>query len=263
MGWLMLALVLLRPAEARATTEDKFDVLQVGTRVYTNVTVTTKAKNYIFILHANGMNSIKTADLSPELLEKLGYENPEKAALAASTNTATAWAKAEVAKIENDKVREVRKQMVEKWEASKASGKPGINGLAAMVPLWFVLTFFGIFILSYLFHSYCSMLICRKAGHEPGVLVWLPIVQMIPMFRAAGMSPMWLIAMLIPGVCFVPIITWCFKIAAARGKSVLTGILLLLPITSFFAFLYLAFSSGSEPEDDDKREPEIMSLQTA
>lgn len=257
-----LALLLMSPAGALAANEETFDVLQVGTRVYTNVTVTTKAKNYIFILHANGMNSIKTSDLSPELLVKLGYDDPEKAEVA-STNSATAWAKAEVAKIESDRIREMRKQIVDKWHASQASGKPAWGNAATLLPTGVLLGILGVLIVSYVFHSYCFMLICRKAGYEPGILVWIPLVQMIPLLRAAGMTPLWLIAFLLPGVSLIAYIVWCFKIAAARGKSVLTGVLLIFPLTAPFAFLYLAFSSGSAPEGDDKREPEIMSLQTA
>ena len=53
--------------------EDKFDVLQIGTQTYSNVTVTTKAKSYIFLIHAAGMTSIKVSQLPPDLQEKLGY----------------------------------------------------------------------------------------------------------------------------------------------------------------------------------------------
>ena len=71
--WLGLAALLMRPLGVVGATEETFDVLQIGTRTYTNVTVTTKAKNYIFILHAAGMASIKVSELPPDLQEKLGY----------------------------------------------------------------------------------------------------------------------------------------------------------------------------------------------
>jgi hypothetical protein len=77
------------------------------------------------------------------------------------------------------------------------------------------------------------------------------------------MSYWWFLALLVPVLNLVPAFLWPFKIANARGKSVWVGILLLLPITNFFAFLYLAFSDGARATDDDEAEPKVMSLQAA
>ena len=263
LGWLTLAAIALRPTCAVAATEETFPLLQIGTHVYKNVTVTSKAKDYIFILYEGGMTSIKTSDLPPDLREKLGYNEAEKAAAAASTNSASAWAKAEVAKLESGKVKDMQKQIVERWKANQASGKPAWGVVATLLPMSMLLTIGGILMVTYLFHCLCFMLICRKAGCEPGVLVWLPIVQLIPLLRAAQMPLAWFVFFLLPGISIIPLIVWCFKIAEARGKSPLTGLLLLLPITGLFAFLYLAFSSGSARKEAEESEPEIMSLQTA
>ena len=59
-----------------------------------------------------------------------------------------------------------------------------------------------------------------------------------------------------PVLNLVPQILWSLKIAKARGKSVWVGVLLLLPVTNLFAFLYLAFSNGAcgrggRPRDQD------------
>ena len=89
------------------------------------------------------------------------------------------------------------------------------------------------------------MLICRKTGNPPGVLVWVPVLQLFPMLRAAGMSGWWFLAYFVPLLNLVPPILWSLKIAKARGKSVWVGVLLLLPVTNLFAFLYLAFSDGA------------------
>jgi hypothetical protein len=56
---------------------------------------------------------------------------------------------------------------------------------------------------------------------------------------------------------------WCFKIAKARGNSAWVGLLLLLPVTGFFAFLYLAFSDGAPAKEEPRRRVEVMSLETA
>ena len=58
-------------------------------------------------------------------------------------------------------------------------------------------------------------------------------------------------------------VLWSFNIAKARGKSVWVGVMLLLPITSLLAFLYLAFSNGATAEEEEEPEPKIMTLQTA
>ena len=111
----------------------------------------------------------------------------------------------------------------------------------------------------YLFYCYCCILICRKAGHPPGVLVWLPLLKLLPMLRAAGMSRWWFLAFFVPVLNLVPAILWCFKIAKARGKSVWIGVLLLFPVTNLFAFLYLAFSDGAADDVDQGPEPKVVS----
>ena len=63
-----------------------------------------------------------------------------------------------------------------------------------------ILAVLGVLLLLYLFHCYCCMLICRKTGKPPGVLVWLPVLQLFPLLRAAGMSAWWFLA------CFVPVL---------------------------------------------------------
>ena len=121
----------------------------------------------------------------------------------------------------------------------------------------------GIALLIYLFHCYCCMLICRKTGNPPGILVWVPVVQLFPLLRAAGMSGWWFLAFLRAGAEYCGPVLWCFNIAKARGKSVWVGVLLLLPVTNLFAFLYLAFSNGASADEDEEPEPKIMTLQAA
>ena len=248
-AWLSLTLNTLGAAE------ENFDVLQTKTAVYTNVTVTTKATNYLFILHSTGMTSLKVADLPLETKQLLGYAPKESAA--ASTNAAAAWAKRELAKINVPQVAALRKQMEQKWHLQPPT-RFDAKELLGSTMLWAVL---GVTLLLYLFHCYCCMLICRKAGHAPGILVWVPALQLIPMLRAAGMSAWWFLAYLVPLLNLVPTIMLPLNIAKARGKSIWVGVLLLLPITSLFAFLYLAFSDGNSAEEDDGSESKMMSLQ--
>jgi hypothetical protein len=97
--------------------------------------------------------------------------------------------------------------------------------------------------LLYLFFCYCSMLICKKTGQEPGVLVWIPIIQTFPLLKAAGMSAWWFLLVPVATIC------WCVKICRARGKSSWLGLFLLLPVTNVFTYLYLAFADGGNEKE--------------
>ena len=134
--------------------------------------------------------------------------------------------------------------------------------MTALVSIKAMLVLAGAMLLIYLFHCYCFMLICQKAGHPPGPLVWIPVVQFLPLLRAAGMSAWWFLAHLLPLLNLVTFVLWSVNIAKARGKSGWVAFFLILPFTSFFAFLYLAFSTGTAAAEEDA-EPEVMSLQAA
>ena len=255
-GPVLAALLMLLPAAAAQGVEERFDVLQIGTQTYSNVTVTTKAKQYIFLLHSGGITSVKVSRLSPDLLEKLGYANP---AATGTTNTAAVWAKREIAKINGLRAKGLEQQLEKKW---RVLAPPKFSAVRLVGP-GLIGAVLGIALLLYLFHCYCCMLICRKAGKPGGVLVWLPVIQLLPLLRAAGMSGWWLLAYGVPLLNIVAQVLWCLHIAKARGKSVWIGVLLLLPVTGLFAFLYLAFSNGRPADEDEEPEPKIMTLQAA
>jgi hypothetical protein len=249
--WLVLA------SGALAAVEEKIAVLQIGTRTYKNVTVTSKAKNYVFIVHDEGMTSLKPAELPLDIQQELGYAPTGEAK--SSTNTAAAWAKREIAKINVPQITELHKELDQ-----KLGGRPA-SALAAMQLLGPTLIFaiLGAALLVYLFFCYCCMLICQKTGNPPGIFVWLPVLKLFPLLRAADMSGWWFLAWFVPVLNVVAPILWCFKIAKARGKTAWIGLFLLLPITNLFAFLYLAFSNGGRTVEDEEAEPQIMTLEAA
>ncbi len=256
--WLVLPVWLAGPLAALAEAVEHYDVLQVGTQTYSNVTVTTKAQSYVFILHSGGMASLKVSALPPELRETLGYAVEQ--APKAKTNTAASWAKTELARI-NPQVKDLEKQLQEKWQDGPAT-RLAAMGLIGSKPNWTVLgVALGLYLLLYLFFCYCCMLICRKTGNPPGPLVWLPVLKVFPMLRAAGMSGWWFLGFFVPVFNLIPAILWPLRIAQARGKSVWIGVLLLLPVTNLFAFLYLAFSNDAGGAEDNESESKVMSLQ--
>jgi hypothetical protein len=255
MIWLALASgALMGPLSAKAS-EEKYDVLQVGTHTYTNVTITTKAKGYVFILHSAGMTNVKISELPPEVQQTLGYA-PLPGAVKVETNSpAAAWAKQTMAKFDSPKLKEMQSNLSKQLPALmlKLPKVPVLSRnmlIAAGAVLFFC----------YLFACYCWMRICKKAGGEPGVLVWLPVLQVFPILSAARMSPLWFVTFLVP---IIPHVVWSIKIARVCGRSGWLSLWLILPITYPLAFLYLAFSGSSEPKIKTKRVVEIMSLEAA
>src|SRR6266403_4767276 len=111
--------LLLRPMISTAAIEQTFEVLRIGTHTYRNVTVTTKSKNYIFIMHSTGMENIKLAEVPPDIRTKLGYSavlEPETAK-GGSTSLST-WAKRTVGKMRLPRVKELE----QRWRANGPAG---------------------------------------------------------------------------------------------------------------------------------------------
>jgi hypothetical protein len=94
----------------------------------------------------------------------------------------------------------------------------------------------------YVFFCFCCKKICEKCGVTPGVLIWIPIVNLIPLLQVAKM-PVWMIILfLIPFVGFIVGIFMWAKICIARGKSGWLVILMFIPIVNLVFVPYLAFS---------------------
>ena len=252
--WLLLVTWLIQPATAEGVVEETFPVLQIGTQVYTNVTVTTKAKNYIFILHAQGMTNIKVADLSPQLQEQFGYLVAKKKQTDA---TVTAWANRQMVKIEGPQIKTLRLQL---QQLLRGNGSNGFSARPSLTPK-VVFTALGILLFCYLFFCYCCSLICEKVGVKPGAMIWLPFLQLFPLLSAAGMSPWWFFACFVPGLNIVAQILWSVKIVRARAKSGWVALFLLLPVINVLAFLYLAFSTHSPEKEEES--VEILTIEAA
>ena len=250
-------LFLLASLSPTLAVEETFPTLQVGSHVYTNVTITTKAKNYIFILHSTGMENIRVADLPEEPRLQLGYV-PE----VTKSQKASNWAKDKMAELHIGEINAAELQDPNKWREASAivfeKARAIDNKLCGAI--------MGGVLLIYLFFCYCCLLICQKAGHEPGLMIWVPFFQMIPLLRAAKMSSWLIIAyvLIVPGL-FTHVV-WCFKIGKARGKSPVTGFIMLIPILGVLPFLYLAFADkvpAPAPAKEDRRTEHLMTLETA
>jgi hypothetical protein len=236
---LVLALFCLVGTPCRGDWEDEpiIPMLKTKTGVYTNVTITSRTAKELCILHAGGIGNVYLEDLTPEAQVLVGYAPPVPAgeAIQALANEQFA-ALMEVVPFELD-------------TTGTGAGTDGVTTIRlspAMIVMLVGLSFIG-----YLLYSCCLMLICRKAGEKPGLLVWVPLLQVFPMLRAAGMSGWWVLGMLVPLLNLVVWILWCFNIVGARGKSAVWAVLLILPFTNLIAFLYLAFSSDDSHDSED------------
>jgi len=257
--------LLIRLGGAEAAAEESFDVLQIGTHSYSNVTVTTKAKTYIFIMHSAGMETIKLADLPEEVQEKLGYIASKPKPKPALTSSATVWAKERLAKLDVPQAQVQWNEWMMKLTGGRSLEDLKKEGQSLLANRrGFVLSVLAGGLGFYLLFCNFCRLICQKTGKEAGGLVWLPVLKIIPLLRAAGMSGWWFLLCLVPVLNLVPGIIWAFKIAKARGKDVAVGILLLIPGLNVFAFLYLALADGggSRSRKHVLRGAPVMTLET-
>ena len=99
-----------------------------------------------------------------------------------------------------------------------------------------------VFVGFYVFTCYCFKLICEKAGESPGALIWIPIVNIIPLLNVAKMPTWYIILFFIPLVnLIVGIIMWV-KVCEARGKPGWLVIMIFIPLVNIAFVPYLAFS---------------------
>jgi hypothetical protein len=234
-----------------AEQELKFPLLKIGTQTLTNATVTTKNKNYIFVLHTGGMTNFKVATLTEEELQTLGFAVATKPQT--PTNSVAAWAKGTIGNLQMERVKALEESVKSRFPSAGRLEMPNPRILYAVG---------AVLLLAYLFFCYCAMLICKKAGAEPGGLIWIPVLQLVPLVRAAGMGPVWILAFIIPVLNLVAQVVWSFKIVKSRGKGVAVAILLLLPVTNLLAFMYLAFSDETRRSHIEPPESRIMTLET-
>ena len=94
----------------------------------------------------------------------------------------------------------------------------------------------------YVFFCFCFKRICEKCGVTPGILIWIPIVNIIPLLEVAKMPAWMIILLLIPFVNLVFLVMLFAKICVARGKSPWLVVLIFIPIANLIFIPHLAFS---------------------
>ena len=246
--YLIIALVCGLGLSAFASGET-FETLVAGKDSFTNVTVLNKTRTDVFISHSQGMTSLKVKDLGLSTQLKLGYqvELPKPKKTEAIMNAV------DVNRLENDpRVQETEAVLAEKFSQAVEQFDKRI-----------FYAFIAAIILCYL--SFCSLCrsIAMKSANAPTQLIpliWLPLLKQIPLLKAAGMGPWWILTNFVPGLFLLTYIIWSIKITQTRGKHIAFGIMLLFPVTNIIAFLYLAMSGSGPAEESGNRN--IITLQS-
>ena len=94
----------------------------------------------------------------------------------------------------------------------------------------------------WLFFSYCLKVICDKAKVDPGVLIWIPFIQLIPMATVAGINPLLLLLYFVPLVNIVFVFYHWAKVCTAIGKSPWLVVMIIIPLVNLAFLPLLAFS---------------------
>ncbi|MBP9900437.1 MAG: DUF5684 domain-containing protein [Verrucomicrobiota bacterium] len=218
--------------------EIELATLKSGTDVFTNVTVYAQTETDLFIKHARGFGNIKISTLDSATLRLLkpGGESSEAETAGANPGkmaAALASVKGKLAEAHLEAPSEA--EVLDLISRVRPSPNLLLGILAGALFL-------------YLLFCACMKLICQNAGSKAGLLIWIPVLQMFPLLRAAKMSAWWFVAFLIPFVGVVAHIVWCVKISKACGKGALVTVMLILPGTNVLALLYLALAKGgSQP----------------
>lgn len=71
----------------------------------------------------------------------------------------------------------------------------------------------------YLYICDCSKLICEKCGLYPGILIWMPIINLLPLLKVAKMPDWTIVLFFVPLANVIVGAILCLKICEARGKS--------------------------------------------
>ncbi|MCL4177764.1 MAG: hypothetical protein KJ072_08450 [Verrucomicrobia bacterium] len=219
-----------------------FETLTVGSQTLTNAVVFGRTESLVMFSHRGGLISFPTAELEPAVRRALGFDSPALESL-------------DAASLAGGPLERLRAWI-------KSALEPGSTR-------WYSLAGAALFICLvaglYLYTSYLFWVICVRTGTEPGISVWLPFFQILPLLRAARLSPAWALLWLIISAgaayarfqsnqlallcdaaaglaCATLWIAWSVRISMARGKSPWLALILLIPGFNYVALLYLAAS---------------------
>lgn len=295
--WTLLLGLLTALVASAAKPELSVPSIHVGKSVYSNAVITASGTNRISVEHPHGLASLKIADLEVELAQQLLAAGvlTEQTLKANTRYQAHLKAEQKAAK-ERERARNPQgpvaqyagmegsmgAQLGQRLEkAAGAGGRINPDKYVAMLGFGVVISILSIGILFHLLRCWCFFRIVRKSLGHGSLLVFLPLLQWLPLIKAAGMSRGWLwmpafgLAMayyqppfpeeapwagqvyFFVTIGFVAVsallfLIWCFKICRVLGSSPWLGLLLVLPLLELIPLLYLAFGEGAKSEPNSK-----------
>jgi len=120
----------------------------------------------------------------------------------------------------------------------------------------------------YVYFALALSTIAKKTNTENPWFAWIPILNVILMWKISGMRWWTLLLILVPIVNIVIVIMYWMKIAEKRGKPSWMGILMIVPIINFVIPGVLAWSNEenkletrNKPNDVQPTENNMLTLQ--
>jgi hypothetical protein len=231
-----------------------FETLTIGGHTLYRATVFERTADMVYLKHDGGLLGTRVAELDGTTRRLLGYDVPADAIIAERSPRFGRG----------------------NWEAQAEEMTAAMGGWANLgsameegrgvgLGLWVLGVMVVVGLVVHLFISGLLCMICRKADSAPGFMIWLPVLQVFPLLKAAGMSRRWPFAIvilsllgtflagfsfelaLLISLCSSLLglglwIAWSIKICLARGKSPIWAVALLLPGLNFVGLVYLAAS---------------------
>ncbi len=100
-------------------------------------------------------------------------------------------------------------------------------------------------LLAYIYTSFCLQKIAIKTSTENAWMAWVPLLNILLMFRVARLSLWYAIIFLIPYVNFLMGAYLWGEVAGRLNRSKWLGILFLIPVLNFVLSGYLAFTDAN------------------
>lgn len=268
---LLLGLFLMLPLLCRAAstqrTEARFEALEVDGVTYSNVAVKTQDER-VFIRHADGIITLRLADLSGEFRHEL----TNAGVLGGVTSQRALPAQTSARPAQNFKPSDLNPNpsMFQRGVAASRRvyhrGPREFGDVREGARLWFIIaSIAGLYVMRSTFYSR----IYERSRGEISLMAWIPVLQCVPMLRAANLHLQWLLLpiFLIMGIltpapmahvppalitywCVVALLAlacmalfawWCFRICDALDRSAWIGVLLLFPVLHWIGLGLLAF----------------------
>jgi hypothetical protein len=108
------------------------------------------------------------------------------------------------------------------------------------------------------FSRACSQL-CRRTGAPSAILIWLPYLKRLPLFKAVGLSRIFfLVGLVVPFVGGIAWIVCCLRLCETFHCSKWLVIVMLVPLVGWSVFLYLARESAEDDNEPAVRNPFVF-----